>query len=534
MIWVRERRIGINMGHHHFTRRELLAAIPVLAATGELLQPLHGQSQATVPPAILRGKLLDGATGEPIAAKLRVVRISTSAYGNDEAFFPARSIKTKPTPYYFYARGEYEIAVPPGRYRIEVVRGIAHEVAMDNAEVGSGNTRVVDFRVPVLKDLQAGRWYSGNTHTHYHLEIEEHPDDRLRMVPPAEALDVSVISYLLRNDSPYITNRYPVGRLPQFSRYGTLMDMGEEARNNRTFGEFGYGHCLFLNIPRAVEPVSTGLLSKTKNAPDYPTLSMLCEEAQRIGGTTIWCHNGGGMEMPVAAVLGNLNAFHLGDGLDADPSRYYGLLNCGLELPLSCGTDWWIYDHNRVYVNVRGEFTYDSWVEGLRAGRTFITNGPLVSLKVNEAEPGGRLRLERPGKVRVVADVLSRLPFERIEIVQDGEVVAEQSAVRGRSARLERELDVVQGGWLAARVVSKAKSHGGATVFAHTSPIYVRVADTPHRLARAAGRFIDDIEESIRYIRANYRFSSDADRAIAIGRFEKARQNYAAIARGGA
>ena len=124
----------------------------------------------------------------------------------------------------------------------------------------------------MLKDLHGSGWYSGNTHTHYALEIEEDPDDRLRMVPPAEALDVSVISYLIRNDSPYITNRYPVGRLPQFSRDGTIMDMGEEARNNKTFGEWGYGHVLFLNIPRAVEPVSTGLLSKDGKAPDFPTL----------------------------------------------------------------------------------------------------------------------------------------------------------------------------------------------------------------------------------------------------------------------
>jgi hypothetical protein len=519
------------MGHHHFTRRELLAALPVLAGSGELLHPLSAQNvTAPAPPAILRGKLLDGATGQPIAAKIRVVRISTSAYGNDEPFFPARSIKTKPTPYYFYARGEYEIAVPAGRYRIEVVRGIAHEMAVDNAEVGAGITRVVNFRVPVLKDMQAAGWYSGNTHTHYHLEIEEHPDDRLRMVPPAEALDVSVISYLIRNDSPYITNRYPVGRLPQFSQNGTIMDMGEEARNNRTFGEFGYGHCLFLNIPRAIEPVSTGLLAKTRNAPDFPTLSMLCEQAQKIGGTTIWCHNGGGMEMPVAAALGNMNAFHLADGLDPETTRYYALLNCGLELPLSCGTDWWIYDHNRVYVQVRGSFTYDSWIEGLRAGRTFVSNGPLVAFTVNDAGPGERLRLEQPATVRVRADVVSRMPFEKLEIVQNGEVVAEQSAVNGRSARLERELEVRRGGWLAARVFSKAKSHGGATVFAHSSPVYVRVAGTPHRWAHAAGAFMDDIEDSVRYIRANYRFASDADRAIAIGRFEQARRIYGRIA----
>lgn len=241
---------------------------------------------------------------------------------------PRDAIKTMPDRrHYFYARGSYEVAVPAGRYRIEAVRGICHQPAVEFTEVGSGITHNVDLAVQPLRDLKAGGWYSGNTHTHYHLSIDENPDDRIRMVPPAEDLDVSVLSYLIRSDSPYITNRYPVGRLPQFSRDGTIMDMGEEARNNIRFGDFGYGHVLFLNIPRAIEPVSTGLLSKDGKAPDYPTLSTLCAQAQQLGGTTVWCHNGSGIEVPVAAALGLVNAYNVGDGLAADYERYYRLLN---------------------------------------------------------------------------------------------------------------------------------------------------------------------------------------------------------------
>src|SRR5262245_10430875 len=89
-----------------------------------------------------------------------------------------------------------------------------HETLIDFTEVGSGITHVLDFSIPVLKDLHASGWYSGNTHTHYHLEIDEDPDDRLRMVPPAEALDVSVISYLIRGDSPYITTAIQLDAFP--------------------------------------------------------------------------------------------------------------------------------------------------------------------------------------------------------------------------------------------------------------------------------------------------------------------------------
>ena len=448
--------------------------------------------------------------------------------GSDRVFMPENAIKTMPDRrHYFYVKGAYEIAVPPGRYRIEAVRGICHEPAVEFTEVGAGITHQADLKIPPLRDLRSSGWYSGNTHTHYHLEIDEDPDERLRTVPPAEDLDVSVISYLIRNDSPYITNKYRIGRLPDFSRDGTLVDMGEEARNNRTFGDFGYGHCLFLNIPRAIEPVSTGLLSKDGKAPDFPTLSMLCGEAKRLGGTTVWCHNGSGMEPPVAAILGLLDAFNIADGLEADYRRYYQLLNCGLPIPVSTGTDWWIYDHNRVFVQVRGGFNYENWIAGMRAGRTFASNGPLLEFTVNGQGPGSTI--EHAGKIKVVAQAISRIAFERVEIVKDGEVVADQPAVAGRHVLLEREIQIDEGGWIAARISGGSKTYAGYSAFAHTSPVYLRVSGTAHRKAEAAGAFIDEIERSARLMRKTFKFASDADRAVAIGRFEEARRKFGAL-----
>jgi hypothetical protein len=512
------------MGHVHFSRRDILRSIPVLTS-GTLLAPVDGQRPDTATPAVIRGALRDHS-GKPVPAKIRITDANAG-----RVFMPEKAIKTMPDRrHYFYAKGSYEVAVPPGRYRIEAVRGICHQAAVEFTEVGAGITHVVDLTISPLRDLRPSGWFSGNTHTHYHLEIDEDPDDRLRMVPPAEDLDVSVISYLIRNDSPYITNRYPIGRLPQFSRDGTLVDMGEEARNNRTFGDFGYGHCLFLNIPRAIEPVSTGLLSKDAKLPDYPTLSMLCEEAKKLGGCTVWCHNGSGMEPPIAAVLGLMDAYNLADGLAADYSRYYQLLNCGFTLPASSGTDWWIYDHNRVFVQVQGPFQYENWIGGLKAGRTFVSNGPLLELTVNRQGPGATL--SATGKLQVSARAVSRVPFERVEIIKDGEVVAEQPSVAGAEARLEREIDVEDGGWIAARVTGQAKTYSGYPVFAHTSPVYLRPPGLPYRKAAAIGAFMDEILRSERIIQKSFRFSSDAERALAVGRFETGRKAFGSLLAG--
>ena len=123
-----------------------------------------------------------------------------------------------------------------------------------------------------------------------------------------------------------------------------------------------------------------------------------------------------------------------------------------LRLPPSCssGTDWWIYDHNRVFVQVEGNFTYDSWIAGLRAGRTFISNGPLLEFTVDGR--AGRLASTGFRRLRVKAQAISRLPFDRLQIIRDGVVVAEQAAVNRSEANLEREIPVEQGGWIAARM----------------------------------------------------------------------------------
>ena len=493
-----------------------------------MLVPLNGQT-SLAPKGVIRGALRDGATGRPVAAKIRVTNAATG-----EAYVPASSIQTMPKQSktgvrYFYARDAYEVAVPPGRYQIEVVRGICHQPAVAEVDAEAGSTRVRDFSLPLLWDLHKSGWYSGNTHTHFYMDIEESVDERLRMVPQAEAVDVSVISYLIRNVQPFASNRIPIGPLPQFSRDGTILDMGEECRNNSTANsiQFGYGHCLFLNIPRLVQPVSTGMLSPDGKAPDFPTLSMLCAEARRIGGTTVWCHNGNGLEAPVAVALGHVDALNIADGFPVDYDWYYRFLNCGFHLPISTGTDWWEYDHNRVFVQVGGPFSYETWLAGLRAGRTVISNGPLLQFEVNGQGPGSVVK--SAGPLKVSARALSRVPFERLEIVADGEVVASQAAVDRQEAKLEREIQAAGSGWIAARVAGTTTTRRGYPVYAHTNPVYVQTGAAPRRRAEAARALIEQIDGATSFIRKNYRFASDADQAIALGRFEQGKQYYAKV-----
>lgn len=88
----RKGRTEMRQGHH-LSRREILNSIRALGS-GSLLLPLsalQGERQNTQAPAVIRGALRDGATGRPIAAKIRV----TNTWSG-EAFLPASEIKTMP------------------------------------------------------------------------------------------------------------------------------------------------------------------------------------------------------------------------------------------------------------------------------------------------------------------------------------------------------------------------------------------------------------------------------------------------------
>ncbi|MGG7381594.1 hypothetical protein ACQ7B2_23590, partial [Escherichia coli] len=92
---------------------------------------------------------------------------------------------------------------------------------------------------------------------------------------------------------------------------------------------------------------------------DYPPMLDACDGARAQGGVVLWCHNANGMEAPVAAALGRLDGLNLFDPYWMDPEYelWYRLLNCGIKLPASTGSDWYVCSSNRVYVDVGSAFS---------------------------------------------------------------------------------------------------------------------------------------------------------------------------------
>ena len=113
------------------------------------------------------------------------------------------------------------------------------------------------------------------------------------------------MSVLKRRELAYASNAFPIGR-HALSTHEHVIDVGEESRHNMEPWRIGLGHIMLINIREVVEPVSRGVLVDDAN-PDYPPLVDACDGARAQGGLVLWCHNGNGMEAPIAAVLGRLD-----------------------------------------------------------------------------------------------------------------------------------------------------------------------------------------------------------------------------------
>jgi len=128
----------------------------------------------------------------------------------------------------------------------------------------------------------------------------------------------------------------------------------------------------------------------------------------------------------------------------------------------------------RVYSYVGpGEFTADKWFEGVKKGKTFVSNGPMVELSVDNAMPGDEIRVNKNKKLRIKAKCFAdgkTVLLKKLEIVQNGKVIksVKPSTAKQNELSVDFEIDAGFGSWIAARVQT---DRGNVT--AHTTPVYV-------------------------------------------------------------
>ena len=108
---------------------------------------------------------------------------------------------------------------------------------------------------------------------------------------------------------------------------------------------------------------------------------------------------------------------------------YFKLLECGLRIPPSAGSGSGEspnpVGYNRVYVHLDGDFSYQAWWKNFRAGRVFVTNGPLLRPTV-EGEPPGHVFNAEPGtelELEIGLSLSTGDTISYLDIIQNGQAI---------------------------------------------------------------------------------------------------------------
>lgn len=354
-----------------------------------------------------------------------------------------------PNPYtgttQFYANGSLRVQLAPGRYSVRASKGLEYERAHGTILIEPGQVKRFDLTLERWIDLAHEGWYGADDHLHI---PRPHPrfDPRLATWIEAEGLHVANLLQMGLARDVHITPQHGFGPDSVYKRGDTLILSGQE--NPRTHV---LGHAIVLGARQFIDLPSDYLL--------YDRIWALAHQQDAINGYGHW--GLGGAEEGLAlwgheALLDFIEVLNLGFPFY---DRWYEALDLGLRIGPTAGTDYpclpGLPGRERFYAKLDGPLDAQKWLESVRRGKTFVTNGPAIELAVGEAQPGDDLRLAEPGKVSVRGRVrfdTNRDAVEALELIRGGTVALRVDfPTSPGEIRLETNLDVDQTTWLALR-----------------------------------------------------------------------------------
>ncbi len=229
-----------------------------------------------------------------------------------------------------------------------------------------------------------------------------------------------------------------------------------------------------------------------------------------------------------------------GTGIDSERGwtlygfqTYYTLLNCGFRLRPAAGTANGVHPvplgFSRVYVHLDEPFSFDAWMRGLAAGRSFVTTGPMMFAKVDGQWPGTNALPSHPSmRHELECNVLSEQPLETIELIVNG-VVTQRFEPQNTKAnagsfesKISTQFNPKTSSWLVWRCFEKRPNNRFR--FAHTAPWHFEVPGQPLRPRRAEADWL------VANVKAEIARSQGVAPESLINDYQRALEIYARIA----
>lgn len=428
----------------------------------------------------------------------------------EKGLFPIENVD------HFYPEGPFTLDLSTGlSYRLEVDRGLGvlpANVVLSVTE--PGKTAVVQISRYV--DLPGKHWVSG--------------DMDLRV--PVPRMPVILGSADLNIACQTVPPAEVAVKEPGSER-GVYHYPGARAYSARdwNFGDY--------NLLSAVSAMSVEETPFT--ASQLPVLSKGRGFAGMIDVT-----NPDGDEVPVVTALGWVDMMRIvGPKTSQDEvwtekqvmdrfESYYRYLDCGFQIPVSAAslatektfTPMDRAGAARLFARVHSSFSFGAFVKSMKAGKSWASNGPLLSLAVNGRDPGEVIRSFPGAKLKISLGARSKRPLSRVELVYNGEVVSSiPVSTTGDFALKDFEILTNDGGWIVARAFEAQVDSASPVRYAHTSPFYV-ISSGETRINKAqAQKFLTQIEQRLAQLHTEIP-SPDATAAKVLGWYEQARQKY--------
>ncbi|MGB2824207.1 MAG: CehA/McbA family metallohydrolase [Phycisphaerae bacterium] len=499
-----------------------LACCVVTAGITLAVGAAAGRAQDAQEKPMIRCEVVDAQSGKPLPARVYVRSAdgkwffarSASAEGSAVAYRKQR-FATSVEMHTTVSAHPFVVDVPAGRYTVTVERGKEYLPAERAVEVTRAPARV---RIALRRwiDMAAAGWYSGDTHVHRSIE-------ELGNLLLAEDLNVGLpLTY-------WVTTAYT-----------------PPAKGNKGAAKRPPAECIHVDATHVIYPVNTeyeifstagkrhtlgAVMIIGHKAPftaGVPPVKPVAEQARREGALLDLDKHSWPWSLMVAAVM-KVDLFELANNhvwrtefgfrgwtietapaymklqrdergltewgwIDFGFQTYYALLNCGFRMRPSAGTASGVHPvplgFGRVYVHVPGDFTFEKWMKALGAGRSFVTTGPMLTVKVGGRPPGAAIgkKADEDLSCRVTGLACGAVPLRPIEIVVNGRVVERIDPANRRTDRggcespIETSVKLTGSSWIAVRAFEDRPD--GRVRFAHSSPVHVEVPGRPLRPRR--------------------------------------------------
>jgi hypothetical protein len=411
-------------------------------------------------------------------------------------------------PVMYQTSGDFSIKLPPGTWRIAIEHGTEYIPVTEHIAIQNGVKEI--SKMYLLKrwiNLPQRGWWSGDVHVHHPTNKPEYKEYLLQF---AKAEDVHVVNMLEMGH--HLGTDFKVagfGKAFRTCRGDFCLVSGQE--DPRT----DYGHIIGLNIESQVRDTSV-----------YNYYDLVFEKLRLQPGALIgYAHfswNGFERGFPWHITSNEIDFVELLQFLRLNTPDYYDFLNLGFKITAAAGSDFpWASTIGdvRTFVYTGPEFSPDAWFAGLKAGATFVTNGPALFFEADGKMPGSVLQKNGASTLVLNVKALSNNGIGIINRValynNDGLVTEKLNIGKKDSVSISLLHAVTKSQWLAAVVYCD----NGAV--AHTTPVYVVVDGKPTYSKAKAPQIIQKQLAFIQKIRNQEKEKGIVDNGI-LERLDKA------------